>query len=517
MRRVARPRVILLATALMLSLLAVRGWADTTYVNVDLVPYGTITGTATGTGLSNHSGIFVYVGGTSIVGVTNATGNYSIVGVPYGTYTLTFTKNGFADGSVSGVTISLAGQVVNVSSVNLIGSSADEAALFGQALRLFSYDRIPECIAALRSLISAYPTGRYAASSYYRIGLAFGQQNEYDSAITAFTSVITGFSTDSLAADAYYWRGAYKDSKLNYAGALADFQYIVAHFATYPIAGRAQYRIGREYEGLKNDASAITAYLAVETSYPTSPDISQAIFNAGWLYYGSDQYASARTEFDKLLTSYPATAEASKASFYKGMTYYNQENFSSALTAFAASITNYPLGDKIVDAWYYQASCKFQLESYTFVQAKADFQHIVDFFPTSQNAPHSRYYLGSCEYDQGNGSAAIAAYQAYLTAEPNNDWVPNARYKIANAYYFSVLDYTSALSAFIAYYTAYPTKKDAGDAHYYAGRCYEKLNGSTNNAQAAAEYCIVMRQFPNCSKAADATTRFSTVGGTTCP
>ena len=517
MRRFARHWAVLLSVATTLLVAVAEGRADTTYVNVDLVPSGTLTGTATASGLSNHSGIFVYVGGTSIVGATNSAGAYTIIGVPYGTYTLTFTKSGFLDGSVSSVTVFAAGQTVNVSSVNLTPSSDQEAALFGQAMRLYSYDRLSESIAALRALIAANPTGKYAAVSYYRIGLAFGQQNEFDSAITALTSVISGYSTDSLAADAYYWRGAYKDAKLNFSGALADFQFVLAHFPAYPIAGRAQYRVGREYEELQNYPQAIAAYLAVETNYATSPDIAQAIFNAGWLYYVTDQLTSARTEFDKLLSSHAATTEASKASFYKGMAYYNQENYTAALTAFSTSITNYPQGDKVVDAWYYRAHCKFQLESYTLVQAKADYQHIVDFFPESESAPHARYYLGNCEYDQGNGADAIAAYQAYIAAEPNNDWIPNARYKIANAYYFIELDYNAALTAFVQYYNAYPYKKEAGEAHYWAGRCYEKLLGSTNNTQAAAEYCIVMSQFPNCSKEAEAATRFTTVGGTTCP
>src|SRR5574341_20850 len=81
-------------TAGALILLAATASADTTYINVNLVPSGTLTGTVLASGLGNHSGNFVYVSGTSIVGVTNAAGSYTIVGVPYGTYTLTGTRPG---------------------------------------------------------------------------------------------------------------------------------------------------------------------------------------------------------------------------------------------------------------------------------------------------------------------------------------------------------------------------------------------------------------------------------------
>ena len=516
MKKLGRIGAMAAPSILAIIVLATASYGDTTFVNVDLVPSGTLNGSAQAAGQVDHTGIFVYVGGTSIVGTTNAAGNYTIVGVPYGTYTLTFSRFGYSNATVSNVTVLSAGQVVSVPSAVLSPSPDQQANLFGQAMRLYSYDRNSDAITALRAAAAANPSGPYAAVSYYRVGLAFGQDNKYDSAITALSTVITNYPSDSIAADARYWRGAYKDAKLDFSGALTDFQYVVTNYPSYPTASRAQYRIGREQEALGNNPLAIAAYVAVETNYPTSPDVASAIYNAGWLYYSSDQYSSAIAEFDKLLTSHAGTAEAAKGAFYKGMAYYNQENFAQAITAFTTAISSYPQSDKVPTAWYYRANCKYQLESYTFVQAKADFQYIVDHFPNAQEIAHARYYLGSCEYDQGNGSAAISAYQAYLAAEPNNDWVPNARMKIANANYFLTLDYSAALSGFVTYYNTYPQGKDAGDAHYWAGRCYEKLNGSTNNVQAQNEYCTVMRLFPNCTKVTEATTRFATVGGTTC-
>jgi len=264
--------------------------ADTTFINVSLIPTGTLTGTATLMGGGGHGGIFVYVSGTSIVGTTNQSGNYTIIGVPYGTYTLTFTKAGYTNQNRTGLIISSAGQVVNVSGVSLVPNSETEAKLFGDALRLYSYDRYSESIAALRGLIAANPTGKYAAASQYRVALAFGSEDKYDSAIAALASLITTYSSDSLVPHAYYWRGSYKDAKLNYSGALADFQQVVTSYSSYPVAGRAQYRVGRSQEELGNVSAAINAYLAVETNYPSSPDIKAAIVNSGWLYYTSDQY-----------------------------------------------------------------------------------------------------------------------------------------------------------------------------------------------------------------------------------
>ncbi|HWR84089.1 MAG TPA: tetratricopeptide repeat protein [Candidatus Deferrimicrobium sp.] len=488
--------------------------ADTTYVNVQLVPYGTLTGTATLSGQSNHSGILVYVSGTSIVGATNQTGNYTIIGVPVGTYTLTATKCGYINKIVSGVTILSAGQQVGVSSMALSPDANTESQLFGQAMRKYSYDDFNGAITALRSLITANPSGQYAAASRYRIGLAFSQLEQLDSAIANLTQLISSYPSDSLVPDAYYWRGSYKDQQLNYSGALADFQFVVTNYSGYPIAARAQYRVGQEQEALGNLAQAIAAYLAVETNYPSSPDVPGALYDVGWIYYNQDNYDSAIIQWNKVLTSHPTTAEAAKASHYVGMAYYNQEDFVQALAKFNSSITNYPTGSKLVDSWYYRAQCKYKLESYTYPQAKSDFQYVVTNFASSERAPHARYYLGNCEYELGNASTAITHYQSYIAAEPTNDLVPDAYYKIANAYYFIDADYSNALSAYVTYYTLYPDGKQAGEAHFWAGRCQERL---LNNAQAVTEYCTVITQYPNCSSYQDAITRRDGLGVTTCP
>lgn len=508
----------MILAALVLTLVSVSGTkADTTFYNIELLPTGTLSGQATLSGAGDYSGIFVYVSGTNIVAATDASGDYSIVGVPVGTYTLTFSKAGYADQNVGSVTISNPGQVLNVVSVVLSPQSSTLDATFGYAMKLYTYDMFDSSIAVLRTVISTDPIGPYAAAAQHRVGLAFGNLELNDSAVANLDFVISNYSSDSIVPISYYWRGVYKSGNSDYAGARDDFLTIVNSFPSSAIADRAQLRLGGAYEDLSSTVEARAAYLAVESNYPSSPSVPQAIYNAGWLYYTADVYDSAVIQFDKLLTGYPTTSDAAKASFYKGLCYYNQEDFDQALTYFNASITNYPSGPKISDAWYYRAHCKYNLENYTYAQAKADYQFLITNFPNSDNTPHAKYYLGNCEYSQGNGGNAISHYIDFMNSEPGNDWVPNAIYKIANAYYFIDADYANAKTYFVNYYTSYSNDKKAGEAHYWAGRCWEKLNGSTDNANAHGEYCTVITQYPNCSKFEDAITRRDIVGTASCP
>ncbi|HDL00977.1 MAG TPA: tetratricopeptide repeat protein, partial [candidate division Zixibacteria bacterium] len=320
------------------------GKADTTYVNVDLVPYGTFTGNIQ-TGGTDHSGIFISVSGTNIVGVTDASGDYTIIGVPIGVYSLIATKCGYVSEAITNQFIASAGQVNVVPSIVLTANNSTEAQLFGDAMTSYTYDDFNSAIAQLKSLLSSAPSGAYAPLARYRLGLSYANIDMLDSAIANFTLCITDFPADSIVPIAYYSRGIYKENQNDLNGALSDYQFVTANFPASTIASRAQYRIGRTYEALGNTASAITAYQLVETNYPASPDITPAIYNAGWLYYTDDNYGSAIVEFNNLLNNYAASTEAAKASYYKGMSYYNQENFAQALAEFNNSITSYPSGD----------------------------------------------------------------------------------------------------------------------------------------------------------------------------
>ena len=91
-----------------------------------------------------------------------------------------------------------------------------------------------------------------------------------------------------------------------------------------------------------------------------------------------------------------------------------------------------------------------------------------------------------------------AMFEAFIAAYPAGIYVDEARFKIGTAYYNSA-DYANAQTAYTNYFNTYPDNKDAGDAHYWVGRCIEHLQG-TGAAAAITQYNIVTSQYPNCSK-----------------
>ena len=96
--------------------------AETTVVDIQLMPTGTILGNATRENAADHSGSIVFVDGTSYVAVTDAGGDYSLTGVPIGTRPVHATYPGFLDDMTSAM-LGAAGDSTTASSLFLRLSS----------------------------------------------------------------------------------------------------------------------------------------------------------------------------------------------------------------------------------------------------------------------------------------------------------------------------------------------------------------------------------------------------------
>lgn len=96
---------------------SVSGGATTQAAPVRVTPPGTVTGTATLQGLSDHEGVDVFLSGTSFVGRTNGEGKYTLSNVPAGTYRLVAQAMGYTKANTS-VTVT-SGGTITASSLNL--------------------------------------------------------------------------------------------------------------------------------------------------------------------------------------------------------------------------------------------------------------------------------------------------------------------------------------------------------------------------------------------------------------
>src|SRR3989337_597963 len=85
---------------------------------IQITQTGAIQGKATLTDQTDHTGIIVYIPGTSMQARTDATGAYLINDVPEGTYELRFEKNGYMTGKITGLPVT-AGEIAIAEDMSL--------------------------------------------------------------------------------------------------------------------------------------------------------------------------------------------------------------------------------------------------------------------------------------------------------------------------------------------------------------------------------------------------------------
>ena len=92
--------------------------AETTFVDIQLTPTGTFLGNATLENAADHTGTVVFLEGTSYVAVTDAAGDYSLTGVPVGTWPARAMHYRYLDDSTGG-TLTAAGDSVTLAAMFL--------------------------------------------------------------------------------------------------------------------------------------------------------------------------------------------------------------------------------------------------------------------------------------------------------------------------------------------------------------------------------------------------------------
>ena len=85
--------------------------AGTTFVDIELTPTGSFTGNVLRENDTSHEGSIVYVDGTSYIAVSDAAGDYTIGGVPLGSWTVRGEYPGYLQDSTNGM-IGAAGDVI---------------------------------------------------------------------------------------------------------------------------------------------------------------------------------------------------------------------------------------------------------------------------------------------------------------------------------------------------------------------------------------------------------------------
>ncbi len=402
-----------------------------------ITPKGTLKGTVELAGQITQNGVYVFVEGTSFVGVSDASGAYSITGVPFGTYTLKAQKDGYTVAKQTGVVLSSPGEVVSVPNITLteIVSSVSADDLFIAANRQSTNGEDMAAIASYQTIMDSFPNSSLAIESEYKIAFEYYTIDSFAISKARFKSFLAEYPTHDYAALTFYWRGKISATHQDYVSAIAMYDSLISEFPDHYKASDALYSKARACEKLNDTALAIATYRSLITNYPTAVRASDGQYNIGSIYSSEGNYDQAINEFNKVISNYPGTKNAEDAEYQIAYNNYKSGNFSTAETRFIAFINDYPNSLSKSKAMYNKASSYYNNNE--LAKAITEFDAFITTYPNDNNVPAATYYKTNCKYDLESYSYKDARvdYAKIITTYPNSGYADRAQYKIGWCYY----------------------------------------------------------------------------------
>lgn len=176
-----------------------------------------------------------------------------------------------------------------------------------------------------------------------------------------------------------------------------------------------------------------------------NPDI-QAKYLAAENYYNGGEYRRANRLFEQVLPAYRGKPQAQRVIFFFADTYFKTRDYYLAAYQYESFIKSYPKSDRVIEAnfmaakSYYMLSPRFSLDQNNTVTAIDKLQIFIDNYPDSEYTSEANSYI-----------------QELQTKLEKKD------FEIAKQYY-TIRDYSAAISAldnFIATYPGTPFREDA--------------------------------------------------------
>ncbi len=155
---------------------------------------------------------------------------------------------------------------------------------------------------------------------------------------------------------------------------------------------------------------------------------AKALFEKAVKLYQEEEYTKAATEFNNLSYIAAGTEYEDQAKFYLGMSYFQQKNYIQASDAFEQLIRTNAGSILVPDASYYKAlsyykmSPRSSLDQTNAIEAIADFQTFIDYFPAHAKVKDAiekitelREKLGKKEYENGITYMKLEYYKSATT------------------------------------------------------------------------------------------------------
>ena len=251
------------------------------------------------------------------------------------------------------------------------------------------------------------------AKSQVKIGDAYQQKGEYDSAMQSYRKVIAAFSLmPSLVEATYIKMAEYATQVKGFdEGILIYRQAIDANFTNKPLQAKLQYKIARSYQEQKLYEKAASEYLFYTNAYAAQAEaiafpLEQATFLAVSNYYSARNYRSVLLYADTSLIAFPESEFVSKVLMYKGL-------------------------------------AKLGLGLYA--ESREDFASVTRLAPGSNEALLAQTQIGKSHFDERSYPQAVTIFEELLASEDSTKLDMSEIHYLLGLSYYGLADYERSI------------------------------------------------------------------------
>lgn len=312
------------------------------------------------------------------------------------------------------------------------------------------------------------PADPYLQKSYYGLGYAFFNTQQYAKAETQFKNYVERVGKTDDATN-------YDESVIR----LGDIYYVQKRFS---------------------DAQNIFQKAVQENN----TYIDYVYFRSGVVYNFQNRNNQAIDQLDKLITNHPNSLYFEDALFQKSQINMEEMRYEEARDGFARLISSRPNSHFVPFALEGSAVANFSMQNYD--QTINEYKRILENHPNSSNAEAALVGLQEALTLQGRTGEFSQYLSRYRNANPDNKSLQNLEYEAAKNLFFGGT-FDQAIKAFTGYLKNYPQSANTAEANYFIGDSYYKLD----NKVLALEYFYQIEREKNSPQRLRAVQRIATI------
>lgn len=271
------------------------------------------------------------------------------------------------------------------------------------------------------------------------------------------------------------------DSALEYLKdkAVQLYQKAQIKYPNCPLLTKAYFELGNYYFNMGSYLLAIQEFQTIVDKYPNDELVRHALINIAKCYEKLSDFENARHVYFRFIDIYRSDELIDDVYLSIGDTWYIQGEYSKAISIYKKILADFAKNNP-------ETSGLAQLQLGRSYQRRGDYKDALDTFLTMRKKSGTRfagaekyhaeveYQIGNCLYQIGNYEEASTVLGNLLVTEPTNPVVDDVFCRFADCSYMQG-DYFGAIQAYKGVLASFPNSKLAPRAHYYMGRCFQRL------------------------------------------